>query len=71
MHYGHYAAHTSSNLISSVKCDLVNLAVKDGSPLGRCERSTLVMLEKAPGNYKVKIKSIIIIRGILQYSAQD
>ena len=35
LHYGKYKVHTSSMLISTVKCNLVNLAVKNGTTLER------------------------------------
>ena len=33
LYYGHYIAHTSSIVISTVKCCSANLAVKSDSPL--------------------------------------
>ena len=32
-HYGHYTSHASSIVISTVKCGLVNLVVKNDYPL--------------------------------------
>ena len=53
LHYGNYKGHTHSMLISTVKCNLVNLAVKNGTPLERWKRGVSVMLEKAPGHFLV------------------
>ena len=50
----HHIDNTSSSLIFTVKCDLVSLALKNGSPLGRWKRSVSVMLQKVPGNYEVE-----------------
>ena len=46
----HCIAHTASSLILIVKCDLVNLAIKNSYPLGTWKRGSSVILEKAPGN---------------------
>ena len=50
LHYRHYIAHMSSIIISTVKYDLFNLAVKNVYPLKRWKRGVSIMLEKAPGN---------------------
>ena len=62
LHYGHYAAHASSIVISTVKCDLVNLAVKNGSPLESWKHGVSIMLVKAPGNYAVKkLRALLLL----------
>ena len=54
LHYGYYVAQTSSLLVSSVKCNLVNLAVKNSTPLERWICGVSIMLEKSPGNLTVE-----------------
>ena len=54
LHYGNYISHTSSIIISTVKCDIFNLAVKNGFSLERWKRGVSIMLEKSPGNCTVE-----------------
>ena len=54
LHYGHCVAHTFSPVVSSLKCDIVSLALKNGSPLERWIRDVSIMLEKSPGNFTVE-----------------
>ena len=54
LHYRHHIAHTSSPLVSLVKCDLSNLAVKNSTPLERWACGVSIMLEKSPGNVTVE-----------------
>ena len=62
LHYGPYIAHTFSPVASSVKWDLVNLALKNGSPLERWIRGVLIMLEKSPGNSTVeKLRDLLLL----------
>ena len=62
MHYMHYVAYTSSSLMLTVKCDLINVVVKNGPPLGRRKRGAPVMLEKAPGHHKVeKLRELLAL----------
>ena len=62
---GHHKAHSSSPLISSVKCNLVNLAVKNRTPLERWTRGVSIMLEKSPGNFRVdKLRAILLLEAV-------
>ena len=41
---------------------MVNLAVKNGSPLERWKRGVSVMLESSPGNYTVeKLRALLLL----------
>ena len=62
LHYGNHAAHTFSLVISSVKCNLTNLAVKNSSPLERRKRGVSIILDKAPGTYTVeKLRALLLM----------
>ena len=62
LHYGHYKAHTSSPLVSSVKCNLVNLVVTNSTPLERWICGVSIMLEKSPGNLIVeKLRALLLL----------
>ena len=54
LHYGHYTLHTFSLVIFSVKCDLLNLLVKNSPPIERWKQGVSIMLEKAPENHTVE-----------------
>ena len=63
IHYEHYIAHTSSIVISTFKCDLVNLTVKNGSPLEIWKQGVSIMSEKVPGNYAVeKLWALLLLK---------
>ena len=62
LHYGHYVAQTSSPLVSSVKCNLVNLAVKNSTPLERWICGVSIMLENSTGNLTVeKLRALLLL----------
>ena len=54
LYYGHCRAHTFSPVVYSVICDVMNLVVKNGSPLKRWIIGVSIMLEKSPGKYAVE-----------------
>ena len=63
LHYGCYKAHDFRTLISTVKCHLINLAVKNGTPLGRWKRDLSVMLEKHHGIFLVeKLRALALLK---------
>ena len=53
-YYGQCKAHAFSILISTVKCDLLNLAVKNSTLIERLKRGLLVTLKKVPINFTVE-----------------
>ena len=62
IHYGHCKVQSQSYLLSNVKCKLINLAIRNGSPLYCWTKDILVMLEKKPRIIKVtKLRAILLL----------
>ena len=62
LHYNYQKAYSFRFLISSVKCSLVNLAVKNRTLLEYQAQGVSITLEKSPGNFRVdKLRAILLL----------
>ena len=62
LHYGHYIAHCNSPIVAASKCQLVNLAISNRTPLKRWLNGVSIMLEKSLGNIQVyKLRAILLL----------
>ena len=62
LHYEYYLAQSKSQLLSLVKCNLVNLALKNNTPLKIWKYRVSIMLKKSKSNILVsKLRAILLL----------
>ena len=49
LHFSHYKAQASDETLTAIRCSIINLSIKNGTPLQRWINDLSVMLEKALG----------------------
>ena len=63
IYFRHYKVQSSNPTLSALRCSLINLSIRNGTPLQRWTRGLSIMLEKAPGKILVlKLRVIHLLK---------
>jgi len=62
LYFGHYKVQARDSTLVSIRCAIINLAIRNGLPLKRWLRGLSVILEKLPGKILVsKLRAILLL----------
>ena len=66
IHFSHYKAQTKSCFLATIRCRLINIAIRNRSSLARWLNGLSLMLEKSKGNIQVeKLRALLLLEADL------